>query len=128
VVWVAEIPEDDVEVDVRRGEASLRARHICVFDSFTVPNALTANHPAGFAKAVIHSLRLEWSGVLREVADFTNVANRFAGTFVENTATIQVSVSTFNQTGTTFTFVSDPANTSVSHFAQIGRERNGEFF
>lgn len=128
MVWVTPVPEDAIDVDLQHGEASLRARHLCVFDSFTIPNALTANHPEGFAKAVIHSLRLEWSGVQREIADFTNVANRFAGTFVETAATIRVSVSTFNQTGTTFTFVSDPANTTVSLFAQIGRERNGEFF
>jgi hypothetical protein len=128
VVWVTEVPEENIDVDVQRGEASLQARHICVFDSFTVPNALTANHPDGFAKAVIHSLRLEWSGVQREIAGFTNVVNQFAGTFVETSATIRLSVSTFNQSGTTFTFVSDAASTSVSQFAQIGRERNGEFF
>jgi hypothetical protein len=99
-----------------------------VFDALTVPNSFAPTHPDGFFKAVIHSLRLEWSGTQRVIADFTNAANRFAGTFVENAATIRVSVSTFDRTGTIFTFDSDPANTTVSHFAQVGRERNGEFF
>jgi hypothetical protein len=50
-------------------------------------------------------------------------ADGFAGVFLEDTATIEFSA---EQEG--FTFVSDPAETTVTHFAEIGEERDGVFF
>ncbi len=59
---------------------------------------------------------------------FSNSTEKFAGDFVENSATIEVTVTTLTSTGHGFRFVSNPANTTVSHFAQIAQERNGSFF
>ena len=128
VLWSTPISDEHIEVELHEAEASLHARHICLFDAFTIPNSLTANHPNGISRAIIESLHLKWQGFQRSVRGFTNTANKFAGDFVETAATIQVRVRTFDHSGTTFHFVSDPANTTVSHFAQIGRERNGVFF
>ncbi len=49
--------------------------------------------------------------------------NHFRGRFIEDTATVKFTV---EEPG--FRFVSDPANTSVNEFSEIGRERNGSFF
>ena len=68
------------------------------------------------------SLDVHWSGVLRRKR-LRDAVNTFTGDYVENTATM-----TFSAQREGFTFVSDPASTSVSVFSQIGRERNGVFF
>jgi hypothetical protein len=70
---------------------------------------------------------MHWSGVKRRISfTSTDPDDRFAGDFIENTATIEVDVVTLPSTGHGFRFVSDPAGTTVSNFAQIGRERNGK--
>jgi hypothetical protein len=113
----------------------LHAQNVCVFDAFTVPNSVNLTRPLGnLVQGIINSLRLEWSGASRVVTGFSDSANRFRGTFVENAATIQVTVTTPRgvpmpeRSGNGFRFVSDPASTSISHFAQIGQESNGIFF
>ena len=136
VFWVARVPEGSIHVDLEEGTASLAVHDICIFDTFTVPNSVNLARPLGnIVKAVINSLRLEWSGISRTVTGFSDSVNKFRGTFVENSrATIEVKVTTPpgepmpERSGHGFRFVSDPASTSVSHFAQIGHERNGSFF
>ena len=68
------------------------------------------------------SLAMEWHGKTAEV-EVKDLVNRFAGSYRECSATIQWSA---QEAG--FSFVSDPANTSMTRFAEIGRERNGVFF
>jgi len=129
VFWTAPVDADGIQVDLSGSEALLRAHHICLFDNFTVPNAITPNHPSGTSRAIFDSLELRWRGFQRRVSGFSNAANKFAGDFVETAATIRVTARTIDVHGyTTFTFVSGPASTTISHFAQIGRERNGAFF
>jgi hypothetical protein len=107
-----------------------------VFDGFTVPNALDEAHPAGRVNSIIDSLRIEWSGTTRETSFSDCGVNGFRGNFLENSATIEVTATTPplperscppRPARNGFRFVSDPAHTTVSHFAQIGRERNGVF-
>jgi hypothetical protein len=56
------------------------------------------------------------------------------GTFVQGSATIEVTATTPRTMVTTlsnghgFRFVSDPAATSVNHFALIGQEQNGLYY
>jgi methylaspartate ammonia-lyase len=52
-----------------------------------------------------------------------NPAHGYAAAFIHDTAAIAWS----GQQGN-FTFVSDPASTSTSQFAALGKERNGRFF
>jgi len=122
-----------VEVDLDSGEASLELQNVCsVFDAFTVPNSLNALHPLGLVSGAIKSLRIHWKGISNK-RSFSNGAT-FRGNFVENSATISVTVNT-PSTNPPFTpapqdgfeFVADPT-TTVSHFAQIGHENNGSLF
>jgi hypothetical protein len=134
VVWVARVPEGSAHVDLDDGTASLHVENLCVYDAFTVANSLMGlNRPVNLVKGIINSLHMKWSGVLS--TDIANEpANKMRGTFVENIATIAVTATTPRtevtalSNGHGFRFVSDPAATSVSNFAQIGEERNGLFY
>jgi len=135
VTWTAEIPDGDVEIDLDDGEAVLQIENLCsIFDAFSVPNSFDPAHALGFVGAFLRSLRIHWRGIARQVS-FSNPTTRFTGDYVENTsATIAVTVRTpgtkppFTPTAKNgFQFVADPAST-VSHFAQIGHERNGALF
>ena len=99
-----------------------------VLDAFTIPNSFARNPVP--VPAVIDSLRIEWSGITK-TTQFSSADpdDMFAGYFLENSATIAVSVTT-PPSGTLdgFHFDSDPASTTISHFAQIGHEQNGAFF
>jgi hypothetical protein len=109
-------------------------RNLCVYEAFTVPNSLAGvNRPVNLVKGIIESLDIEWSGVIsRDTAN--QPVNRMRGTFVENTATISVTASTPRtevtplSNGHGFRFVSHPAATDLSNFAQIGFEQNGIFY
>jgi len=135
-MWTIEIPEDSIDFDLRREEASLRLRNVPVFDAFTVPNSLNTFHPMGKVHAIINSLRIEWRGTTNR-RSHSDCVDAFRGNFFEDSATIEVSVTTPPAPATAcpprparngFRFVSDPAHTTISHFAQIGREHNGVFF
>jgi hypothetical protein len=115
-----------VDVHLDAGKALLQVRNIPVLDAFTVANSFMRTPSP--VPALIDSLRIEWSGVTKTV-HFSDSTDKFAGTFKENSATIQVTATTPANSclGTHgFHFVSD--STTASHFAQIGRERNGAFF
>jgi len=128
VFWATAIPEDSVEVHLGKGAASLHVTDISVFDAFTIPNSLNPLHPLGRVPATINSLDIEWSGVTRRL-QFSDEANTFAGFFLENSATIEVSVTTPPSPGRHgFSFVSDPASTSIRNFAQVAHDHNGSFF
>ena len=68
------------------------------------------------------SFLIRWSGVTARVK-VRDDTNQFVGRFIEDTATVSWSAKQKD-----FKFVSDPASTSTSLFAEIGRERNGVFF
>jgi len=122
-----------VEVDLDEGEAVLQIENVCrVFDAFTVANSLDPLHPLGLVSAFIKSLRIEWKGMTNKKS-FNN-GKTFRGDFVENSATIAVTVRTPEtkppftpMTEDGFQFVADPASI-VSNFAQIGHENNGALF
>jgi len=136
VMWTTEIPESSIDFDLREEEASLHLKNVLVFDAFTVPNSLDTHHPMGKVHAVINSLRMEWRGTTFR-RSHSDCVDAFRGDYFEDRATIEVIATTPPGPATAcppraarngFRFVSDPANTSVSHFAQIGREHNGIFF
>ena len=116
----------DVHFDA--GKAVLQVKNIPVLDAFTVANSFMRTPSP--VPALIDSLRIEWSGVTKTV-HFSDSTDKFAGKFKENSATIEVTATTPANSclGTHgFRFVSNAASTTVSHFAQIGKERNGAFF
>jgi hypothetical protein len=132
-MWTVEIPDGSVKVDLDEGEAILELHNVCrVFDAFTVPSSLNPLHPLGLVSGVIESLRIQWKGISKKLS-FSN-GSTFRGDFIENSATIELAVTTpptkppFTPTSEDgFEFVADPT-TTVSNFAQIGNENNGELF
>ncbi len=112
-------------------------KNILVFDAFTVPNALDEAHPGGRVNSIINSLRIRWRDTTREVSFSNCDPNGFSGDYLENSATIEVIATTPRTAARTcppapardgFRFVSDPGDTTISHFSLIGRERSGVFF
>ena len=102
------MPVSSVQIDLGRTTASFQLKDFALLD--TIPNV-----PATV------SLSMEWRGERAEI-EVKDLVNGFAGSYRECSATIQWSA---EETG--FSFVSDPAGTSVTRFAEIGRERNGIF-
>ena len=136
VFWTTEIPESSVTFSMRREEASLHLRNVRLFDVFTVANSLDPHHPIPKVNAVINKMRINWSDTTAH-RSHVDCVDAFRGEFFEDKATIEVVVTTPPGAASAcprraarngFRFVSDPAETTVSHFAQIGRERNGMFF
>lgn len=121
-------------MDLDEGTASLHVQNVCVYDAFTVSNSIMGvNRPVNQVKGIINSLDIDWSGIITsETANQST--NKMRGTFVENTAKIAVTATTPRtavtalSNGHGFRFASDPASTSVNHFAVIGHEQNGVFF
>jgi hypothetical protein len=134
-MWTAPLSEGAVKFDSRKGKASLHVKDVLVFDGFTIPNALNPFHPNGHVNSIINSLRMEWNATVpRSQIDCLDA---FRGDFLEGSATIEVTATTPPTAASTcpanparngFKFVSDPANTTINLFAQIGSERNGVFF
>ena len=106
--WTSHVPVSSVQTDLGRTTASFQLKDFALLD--TIPNV-----PATV------SLSMEWRAERAEI-EVKDLVNGFAGSYRECSATIQWSA---EQTG--FSFVSDPAGTSVTRFAEIGRERNGIF-
>lgn len=89
-------------------------------DYGSIPNALSGPN-AAFTPGTV-SFAIEWSGVTKRES-IGDPTLSFTAQVIENTATMQWTATTGG-----VTFVSDPANTSHSVFAEIGHERNGVFF
>jgi hypothetical protein len=116
--WISAIPLKNVKVNFGKGTAEMHFSDVPVKDWTTVPNSL-AN---GASVPATMSLHIEWSDTKRKV-HAKNEAAGYRGFYLEDS--VGVSCST-KQKG--FEFVSDPAKTSTTLFAELGRERNGVFF
>ena len=106
--WTAHVPMSSVEIDLGRTTASFQLKDFALLD--TIPNV-----------AATVSLSMEWRGERAEI-DVMDLVNGFAGSYRECSATIEWSG---EEAG--FSFISDRARSSVTRFAEIGRERNGIF-
>jgi hypothetical protein len=134
LTWTVQVPHDAVVIDLDAGTATLNLHNICVHDVFTVPNSFDVTHAMGFVGAVIKLLQIQWSGVIESFLNFSSSAEQFAGNFYQTSATISLTTNT-PATSQPFTpsaqdgfqFVADPS-TTVTNWAQIGKERNGLFF
>ncbi|HLZ24191.1 MAG TPA: hypothetical protein VKQ30_18920 [Ktedonobacterales bacterium] len=116
--WTIRFPEGSVHVDLDNATASMRVNNKDVEDYFSIGNALS-DGPSIPANVFYH---IRWSGVTDRV-HVRDTTNHFVGDFIEDAATVAWSAS---ESG--FAFTSDPADTSVTAFAEIGQERNGVFF
>jgi hypothetical protein len=116
--WTIRIPDDNVQIDLDAAEASMRVGDLDIEDYHTLKNAVL-DGPSVPAEV---SLAIQWSGVIQRVEE-RSATERYRGHFVHDKATIAW---TANEQG--FRFVSDAAETSITTFAEIGREHNGVFF
>jgi hypothetical protein len=107
-----------VQINFGAGRASLHVSDLAIGDFHNGVNALTG----GSSVPATVTIDIRWSGATERMK-IEDEANDFGGQFILNTATIEWSAT---QDG--FEFISDPADTSISHFAEIGKERNGVFF
>ncbi len=105
------------------GTASLQFQNVAVKDWITVPNSLSNGQLLGGPAAATMSLNIQWSDVTRRVSGFSDPTNGFGGDFIENLATVSVSVQ--NSDGS---FGFSGSGDSSSCFAEIGQEQNGVFF
>ena len=118
--WTVAVPRGSVEKHPGSGEARWALENFAIRDFFNVVNSLFG---PGDNIAARVSFEMNWLGGGDRVA-VRSVANDFTGKLVTGPATIEWSAS--NSAG--FTFESAPASTSESHFAYVGKERNGAFF
>jgi hypothetical protein len=116
--WTIRIPDDSVEIELDEAEASMDLSDLEIEDYHDIVNALMRG-PSVPADVSFH---VRWRGVKNRVK-IRDETNGFTGHYIEDTATIRWSA---QEAG--FKFVSDPANTSTTVFAEIGKERNGVFF
>ena len=112
------LPDSSVQVDLGQAMARMALTNYAITDYTSFPN-FAANGPT---LPGMVSFDLRWSGGGPRVKD-VNPAQGYAADFIYDTAAISWS----GQQGG-FSFVSDPASTSTSQFAAIGKERNGHFF
>jgi len=121
--WTQPIAGDAVTFNLEHGTASLAADDLDEEDYHDLHNALIdgISHPASV------SFEMRWQAIERPQNVTVNVTNpfvqRFTGRF--SLATVQIE---WSASGSGFHFVSDPASTTQTARAVIGRERNGVFF
>jgi hypothetical protein len=116
--WTVPVRSDSVSVDLPDHTATLHVQDIDLEDYGNIVNALQdKNEHEGIA-----SFTVKWSGHQEEIHVRDN-KHGFRGTYSIGKATIAWTASRQG-----FFYRSDPAKTSVTEFAMIGRERNGRFF
>lgn len=116
--WTQAIAQDNVKVHLGDGAASMRVTNLPEDDAHNLLNALTG----GPTEPSTVSFDMTWTGQ-RPLVDFTDAVHGFTGSFMFSTVTVDWSA---HEAG--FAFASDPAATTSTVAAVMGRERNGVFF
>jgi len=121
--WTLPIPESGVDVNLGKGSAVMSAQNVPIIDYGDFGSALFGGGPTPVPGTVSFTVR--WSGVNERVKirNADPVYGGYGGEFIRNTAQIE-----WSGTVGDLSFVSDPIETSLSSFAEIGHERNGRFF
>jgi len=117
--WTVAVPDGSVMADLAQGRAVLAARDVPILDHGTIPNALTGMGPPPTPGTV--SFRVEWRADGPPVS-VNNPAQGFAAELARGTAQMEWTARVGD-----YTFQSDPLPSSMSSFAEFGRERNGIF-
>ena len=118
VFWTVRVPDHAVRVDLEDARASMLVSSLEVEDYHDINNAL-ADGPSVPARVWY---QIHWRGVQKRIT-VRDPVNQFFGRYIEDTATVG-----WRAERRGVRFVSDPARTSITEFALIGRERNGVFF
>jgi len=116
--WRMAVPENSVDVDFGKGRAEFRVENVEIEDYGTFLNSLFG----GPSDPATVSFKVHWAGTSPQER-VVDTAGEMEGQFIRNAATMEWSATTAN-----YKFVSQPASTSSSLFAEIAHERNGVFF
>jgi hypothetical protein len=116
--WTLPVPEHALNVDLSAGKATLALDDLDQEDYHNLLNALQ-DGPSDSASV---SFSMKWSSIAPPMK-VTDSVHRFTGRFMLSAVEIAWSATT-----TGFSFTSDPAPTTHTVKAVIGRERNGVFF
>jgi hypothetical protein len=116
--WTISIPAASAKIDLDKATASFSLHNLSIPDWGNQRYGTTGGHhiPA------TASFLVRWDGVLSR-ARRRHEAQRWVGEYIQTTATIIWSARENH-----FKFDSDPAHTSKSSAAVMGRHRNGVFF
>lgn len=116
--WTAQIPDQTVGITDNGMHAVLDVRNLPAEDQPKFPKSTNPTY------AALMTFHIEWDGYGQRLG-FTDPKNHFQLRFYNAMAhgTFEVHVP-----ATGLTFTSNAANTSISTFAAINRERNGSFF
>jgi hypothetical protein len=117
--WTIGIPDNSVHVQSGIGNAAMSVSNLHIEDYFNLGNALADGHSV----EATASFSVNWTGPITRTVSVRDPSTQFIGRFREDTATVAWSGS---EDG--FTFVSNPASTSTTLFAETGHELNGLFF
>src|SRR5690349_4144275 len=104
------IAPESVEIHLGKGTARLHATNLTIRDFHDVPN----NFMHGPSQPATVSFDVRWSDPFRR-RHIRDETDGFAGTFIENRATLEWSARAIG-----FEFTSDPANTSISSGGPFG--------
>ncbi|MGH9839453.1 MAG: hypothetical protein ACREEM_11790 [Blastocatellia bacterium] len=116
--WTTCIDEHDVSVNPGNGRASMQVRDIALRDFHDLVNALLE----GRSVPAVASFEINWTASSNK-RQFHYPPGEWDANVVLNSAQVAWEART-----ATARFVSDPASTSTSLFAEVGHERNGVFF
>src|SRR6516162_8379771 len=129
------VPDDAVDVDFRRGRATLRLADLEVFDDHDVANSLTYGLglpgdlgfpypaiPPVFPVRATVSFDVEWTGTVSST-QIENTSQQFKGLFLQTGTTIDWSAEEIG-----FQFQSEAPNPSFNLISVLGKEQNGAFF
>jgi hypothetical protein len=120
VFWTQPIPDTFLDIQsVDDGLASFAVDNYSLFDYGSIIKSIT--NPTGRVPGSV-SFKLNWTGVINPVSWAVDaIQSSFDG--IQGTATMEWT----GNTGT-YTFVSDPGNTSITNFVILGKEKNGVFY
>jgi len=118
--WTTILSDDDVDVDLSAGAATMRGNNLHMKDFHNIENALLANGEPATPSVV--SFRVEWTAT-GGVTQFNNPSQNYRATM--RTATAQMD---WTARSGIYDFTSAPLETSTSAAAQMGEESNGSFF
>jgi hypothetical protein len=118
--WTTVVGDDDIDVDLAAGTATLRGNNLHMKDFHDFENALLGNGEPPTPSVV--SFTVKWTAT-GEMVHFDNPSQQYRGDM--RTATAQMD---WTARSGMFDYTSAPLDTSTTEAAQIGTESNGSFY
>ncbi len=115
--WTVRVPDRAVTYDEKTGVGTLKVEGIRLNDHYHVGNALAG----GPSDKVVASFTSTWKATGKP-QKVSSEADDFVGMFRDAVSTCE-----WESQGSGFAYKTDPADTSNTVFALIGKERNGAF-